>query len=413
MTIYAPDKWLKDGETLTLSYSIYPPTATDKSLIWESDNNDIATVKDGVVTAHSQLGYAHITATASNGIKSSVSVHVVDTPVTDVEINWPEGETSLYPNEQVKMIATIYPTNATYKGVIWSVEDSSVIIVDTDGTVTALKPGQSYVYAKNISGACGSLLVAVKEPEIELHLDTKEKTFHQGTSSGYINVITTPSNSMPYIDWSYIGDAGLTINRYNGGREITLTAYSPGKATLTAKCGDWSEDCDITVLQPPFVPETIDFVIDGQTLNHEQEIEAYVGETLYVDVYYSINITTKQNYNPYFAYSNDIIAINEISQDEYEPLSSGYIIHYAITPKKRGQSALFIGYGNVCQRIWIDVTKSAGINSAVMDPKQVEPIYYDLQGNIIHTDNLRTGIYIKKTGQTFKKVVINSNTSLN
>lgn len=44
-----------------------------------------------------------------------------------------------------------------------------------------------------------------------------------------------------------------------------------------------------------------------------------------------------------------------------------------------------------------------------MDSDQVEPIYYDLQGNIIQTDNLRTGIYIKKTGPKFEKKVINNN----
>lgn len=339
---------------------------------------------------------------------------VVETPVTDIEINWPEGMTFLYPNEQAKMIATIYPTNATSKWVSWSVEDSSVIIVDIDGTVTALQPGQSYVYAKSNDGACGSLLVTVKEPE--LHLDTTEieKTFHQGKSSGSIRVIVMPSSASysTSVDWSYIGDAGLKIDSNNNGQKVSLTAYRPGKATLIAKCGSWSEDCDITVLQPPFEPETIDFVIDGETLKYEQQIEAYVGETLYVDVYYLINITTKQNYNPYFAYSNDIIGINEINREEYEPLSSGYIVHYAITPKKTGKSALCIICGNAAQRIWIDVNESNGINSGVMDSEQMEPIYYDLQGNIIHTDNLRTGIYIKKTGQKFEKVVINRNISI-
>ncbi|MBD5361781.1 MAG: leucine-rich repeat protein [Bacteroides sp.] len=409
VTIYDPDKWLKDGETVTLSYSIYPPTATDQSLTWESDNNDIATVENGIVTAHSQLGDAHITATASNGVKASVGIRVVSTPVTDVEINWPDGVTFLYPNEHAKMIATIYPTNATSKWVNWSVEDSSVIHVDSDGTVTALQPGQSYVYANSSDGACGSLLVTVKEPEIELHLHTNEKTFHQGSFSGYICVITTPSNATPYIDWSYIGDAALTINRYDGGKVISLTADRPGKATLTARYGDWSEDCEITVLQPPFEPETIDFVINGETLNYDQQIEAYVGETLYVSVYYLINITNVLYYDPYFAYENDIIEINEISQDEYEPLSSGYIIHYAITPKKTGKSQLFVICNNAEQRIWIDVNESDGINSAVMDSEQMDPIYYDLQGNVIQTDNLQPGIYIKKTGQTFEKVVINRN----
>ena len=57
---------LYTGESETLTAKVVPETATDKSVTWESSNTDVATVKDGTVTAVKE-GTATITATANDG----------------------------------------------------------------------------------------------------------------------------------------------------------------------------------------------------------------------------------------------------------------------------------------------------------------------------------------------------------
>ena len=57
---------LTAGGTETLIATVTPDNATDKTLIWQSDNEDIATVKDGLVTAISE-GKATIQITSSDG----------------------------------------------------------------------------------------------------------------------------------------------------------------------------------------------------------------------------------------------------------------------------------------------------------------------------------------------------------
>lgn len=66
---------LNEGEIVKITESVYPIDATDKSVKWESSDENIATVKDGKVTAIKE-GIATITVTSNNGIKGICSINV-------------------------------------------------------------------------------------------------------------------------------------------------------------------------------------------------------------------------------------------------------------------------------------------------------------------------------------------------
>lgn len=72
------------GTAKAPAYTIAPLAASDKTLTWKSDNTDVATVKDGAITAVG-MGTANITATAKNGVKSVIKVTVTENKQLDLD----------------------------------------------------------------------------------------------------------------------------------------------------------------------------------------------------------------------------------------------------------------------------------------------------------------------------------------
>ena len=73
---------LKNGTTAKVTTTISPKNASDKSIIWSSSNEHIASVKNGVITAHKR-GTAIITAKTSNGKTATTLVTVTEkSPIT-------------------------------------------------------------------------------------------------------------------------------------------------------------------------------------------------------------------------------------------------------------------------------------------------------------------------------------------
>ncbi len=67
---------ITEGETATLTATVSPEDATDKSVLWASSNEAVATVADGVVTAVAE-GTAKITVTTVDGEKTAECVVTV------------------------------------------------------------------------------------------------------------------------------------------------------------------------------------------------------------------------------------------------------------------------------------------------------------------------------------------------
>lgn len=86
------------GEELTLTASILPDNANNKSVNWTSDNTDVATVVDGVITAVSP-GECDITCASTDGSNVSAVCHIV---VNEPEQHW----LSVLPNGSFSINAT-------------------------------------------------------------------------------------------------------------------------------------------------------------------------------------------------------------------------------------------------------------------------------------------------------------------
>ena len=143
---------LLTGDRATLTVTVLPSNASDKTISWSSSNENVATVKNGKVTAIS-AGQATISVTTKDGgLTASCIVNVTQkiVPVNGVSLNYSELELSVGDSED--LIAQVLPTNATNKEVIWSTTDEEVASVDENGKVTALKVGETLITVTTVDG---------------------------------------------------------------------------------------------------------------------------------------------------------------------------------------------------------------------------------------------------------------------
>ena len=159
------------GETTSLSTSVSPANATDKTLVYKSSDTGIATVNSEGVIKGINPGNATITVSAksNSGVRSEVTIKVIkkssedseDTvPVTGISLS---GFSSLSVGQTEKYIATIKPANASNKGVIFTSSNASVATVDANGNVKGIKAGTTTISAtaKGNSSAISRLTVTV------------------------------------------------------------------------------------------------------------------------------------------------------------------------------------------------------------------------------------------------------------
>ena len=143
---------LRAGETLTLSPTVMPSNATTKALAWTSDNEEAATVADGVVKGVSP-GEAVITATATDGSGVSASCKVTVTPgeVKAASITMSQTEATVEAGHSLTLTATVMPHDVTNPAVVWRTSSSEIATVK-DGVVITLKAGSVTITAETADG---------------------------------------------------------------------------------------------------------------------------------------------------------------------------------------------------------------------------------------------------------------------
>lgn len=117
---------IAEGSSYTLVATINPSDSTDKTIIWSSDNEDVATVKDGKVTAIS-AGTATITASTADGEHTATCKVTVtkqgttqdngDTDSTIANGKLPEAGSLTYVILSLAILTLIVVSIITYKKV--------------------------------------------------------------------------------------------------------------------------------------------------------------------------------------------------------------------------------------------------------------------------------------------------------
>ena len=240
---------LRVGQTVTLTATVLPYDATDKTVTWTSSNEAVATVDaDGKVTAKA-LGQAVITAKCGE-VSATCAVTVIPTPAESVTLS--QTTASLKVNQTVALTATVMPEDATDKTVTWTSSNEAVATVDANGKVTAMALGEAVITAKcgDVSATCAVTVVATPVESVTLNQTTASLRVGQTVT---LTATVQPEDATDKtVTWSSSNEAVATVDA-----EGKVTAKALGKAVITASCGDASATCAVTVVATPVESVTL------------------------------------------------------------------------------------------------------------------------------------------------------------
>ena len=279
VSLNIPSDELEIGETVALVAIVMPSNATNKNVTWSSDNTNVATVNNGVVRAVGE-GSANITVTTVDGNKTATCMITVlpeeepepepePTPEPDPEpevINV-ESVALNSQNEELKigetttLVATVMPSNATNKNVVWSSDNTNVATVN-NGVVTAVGEGSANITVTTVDGnktaVCKITVVDEQEDVIStISYDITDSTNKNVTATITFNrndvTITNNDGSNQYVfetngefTFEYVDSEGNTgtntarvnwidkeepvleieYENINGGKEVKVTIKS-------------------------------------------------------------------------------------------------------------------------------------------------------------------------------------------
>ena len=161
---------LTAGQSAQLLAEVLPEDTTDKTLIWVSDNEEVAQVNAlGNVVAVSP-GEAVVYAIGQQYIYAACFVTVEEISAQGVTLN--QSEAQLAVNDTLHLIATITPDNASNPSVLWASSHPEIASVNEHGNVTAVTPGTAVITATTADGGyTASCTVTVIAPTLTLTLD--------------------------------------------------------------------------------------------------------------------------------------------------------------------------------------------------------------------------------------------------
>ena len=189
--------------------------------------------------------------------------------VTGVSLN--KTELTLTRGESETLIATVSPPNASNKNVTWESSDPSVATVDQNGKVTAVKAGTATITVKTEDGGkTASCVVTVKKKEVTgIALNKSVVHLTVDNTETLIAIVEPEDADDVTIIWSSSDESIATVDQ-NG----KVTALAVGEATITARVGDYSATCIVSVEEEEKPVERI-------TLD-KTELTIEVGESVYL-----------------------------------------------------------------------------------------------------------------------------------
>lgn len=246
-----------DGDVVELAATVTPADATSKYMAWTSSDTGVATVDNFGRVCAIEPGTAVITVTTDDGgFTASCTVTVTPKRVTGVTLD--QTAATVYETESITLTATVNPTDATDKAVVWSSSDEAIATVDQSGKVSGISYGDATITVTTVDGGHTASCVV----SVELIVPTEPETldfWRASDRSGY-RAIYAPGEADKTVDgWLNFSDGVVTWDENTTGspRSATMEFASGSSITITQVgpedfLGEWTVKASLFDLQNLF-----------------------------------------------------------------------------------------------------------------------------------------------------------------
>ena len=247
ITLSQHELTLLKGATATLTATVIPADAPNKNFSWKSDDEAIAKVVNGVVTAVSK-GETIIRVTTEEGNKTDeckVIVKEESDPVAVTGVKLAFTALTQKIGTSFTLVATIEPANATNKTVTWSSSNSTVASVTNKGVVQAKAAGTADITVTTADGGhtatCSFTVTTEDVPLTGLKISPAETHIKVGQAST-LNVKYEPVTAThKEVMWETSNAAIVTVDQDGNLKgvavgEATITVASKTNASIEATC---------------------------------------------------------------------------------------------------------------------------------------------------------------------------------
>ena len=273
------------GQTVTMTATVLPSDASDKSVTWTSSNSDIVSVtQNGSVTANA-MGEAEITATSNDGgFSKSCKVTVIEPLVPATSLTLTPKTMSLNIGESGSLELQILPNDCNEK-LKWESSDPSVATVN-NGDIKALAAGTTTITVRGINTSASATVTVIDPYAVTgVTLDRTTLSLEMGETATLVATVLPEDARDKTVTWSSGNTAVATVDQQG-----KITTVSPGTAqiTVTTKDGSFSASCALTVVERVIPITSISYAEKGTT------VKMNMGESYNIRVKVSPDDATEQ-----------------------------------------------------------------------------------------------------------------------